>query len=59
MAFLRRCYHQILGPGRNLSKLANGLCRHSDVWVHLDPHLHWQATKSYVERGNAFWAYIA
>jgi hypothetical protein len=27
---------------------------HSDIWVHVDPHLIWQATKSYVERGNAF-----
>jgi hypothetical protein len=54
MAFLRCCYRQILGPRRHLAKLANGLCRHSDIWVHLDPHLIWQATKSYVERGNAF-----
>src|SRR5437016_1413903 len=54
MAFLRCCYHQILGPRRHLPKFANGLCRYSDVWVHFDPHLIWQATKSYVERGNAF-----
>jgi hypothetical protein len=54
MAFLRGCYHQILGPRRHLPKFANGLCSHSDVWVHLHPHLIWQATKSYVERGNAF-----
>jgi hypothetical protein len=52
--FLRGFYHQILGPRRHLAKLANGLCRHSDIWVHLDPHLIWQATKSYLERGYAF-----
>jgi hypothetical protein len=54
MAFLRGCYHQILGPRGHLPKFANGLCSHSDVWVHLHPHLIWKATKSYVERGNAF-----
>jgi hypothetical protein len=48
------CYHQILGPCRHFPKLANGCYRHSDVSVRLDPHLTWQATKSYVERGNAF-----
>jgi hypothetical protein len=47
-------YHQILGPRRHLPKFANGHCGHSDVWVRLHPHLTWQATKSYVERGNAF-----
>jgi hypothetical protein len=26
-----------------------------DAWVHLNPHLIWQATKSYLERGDAFW----
>ena len=51
---LRCCYHQILGPGSHLPKFANGCYRHSDIWVRLDPHLTWQATKSYVERGNAF-----
>jgi hypothetical protein len=54
MALLRGCYHQILGPRRHLPKFANGHCGHSDVWVRLHPHLTWQATKSYVERGNAF-----
>src|SRR5262249_4101603 len=54
MAFLRGCYRQILGPSRHLPKFSNSLCRHADAWVHLDPHLIWQATKSYVERGNAF-----
>jgi hypothetical protein len=29
---LRGSYRQILGPCRHLSKLANGLCRYSDVW---------------------------
>ena len=32
----------------------NGHCGHSDVRVRLHPHLTWQATKSYVKRGNAF-----
>ena len=54
MMILRCCYHQILGPGRHLPKFANGCYRHSDIWVRLDPHLTWQATKSYVERGDAF-----
>jgi hypothetical protein len=30
----------------HLSKFSDGLCRHSDVWFHLDPHSVWQATKS-------------
>src|SRR4051812_2852636 len=54
MVLLRGCYHQILGPRRHLPKLANGRCRHPDVWVRLDPHLSWQVTKSDVEAGNAF-----
>jgi hypothetical protein len=54
MVFLRCCYHQILGPRRHLPKFANGRCRHSDAWVCLDPHLSRQATKGYMERGNAF-----
>src|SRR5262249_11819446 len=54
MAFLRGCYRQILGPSRHLPKVSNRLCRHADAWVHLDPHFIWQATKSYVECGNAF-----
>ena len=53
-ALLRCYYDQILGPRRHLPKFANGLCRYSDASVHLDPHLIWQATKSYVERGNTF-----
>jgi hypothetical protein len=36
------------------ARFANGRCRHSDVWVRLDPHFTRQATKSYVERGDAF-----
>jgi hypothetical protein len=55
--FLRSWYHQILGPGRHLPKLANGLCSHASVSVHLDPHLSWQPTKSYVQRGNALGLY--
>jgi hypothetical protein len=54
MLFLRCCYHQILGPCRQLPKFANGRCRYSDAGVCLDPHLTRQASKSYVERGNAF-----
>src|SRR6266496_2463074 len=53
MAFLRRCYHQILGPRHDLPKFANGFCRYSGARVCLDPHLIWQPTKSYVECGNA------
>src|SRR3954465_14393916 len=54
MMILRCCYHQIFGPGRHLPKFADGCYRHSDIWVRLDPHLTWQATKSYVECGDAF-----
>jgi hypothetical protein len=54
MAFLRRCYHQILGPRRYLSQFADGLCRHCNARFHLNPHLTWQATKRYVQRANAF-----
>jgi hypothetical protein len=54
MAFLRRCYHQILGPRRYLSQFADGLCRHCNAWFHLNPHMTWQATKRYVQRANAF-----
>ena len=54
MTFLRGCYHQILGPRRQLPKLSNGLCRHAGAYVRLDLHLRWQAPESYVERGNAF-----
>jgi hypothetical protein len=57
MMILRCCYHQILGPGRHLPKFANGCYRHSDIWVRLDPHLTWQANKSYVERGDALGLY--
>jgi hypothetical protein len=53
-AFLGGCYRQVLGPRLHPPKFANGPCRHSDVWVHLDPHLIWQATKSYLERGSTF-----
>src|SRR6516162_652258 len=54
MAFLRGCYHQILGPRRHLPKLSNGLCRHAGAYVRLNLHLGWQAAESYVERSNAF-----
>jgi hypothetical protein len=54
MAFLRRCYHQILGPRRHLAEFADGLCRHGNARFHLDPHTTRQATKSYVKGGNAF-----
>src|SRR5262249_54947965 len=46
--FLRRCYHQILGPRRRLPEFANGFCRHRNARLHLDPHMTWQAAKSYV-----------
>jgi hypothetical protein len=45
MAFPRRCYHQILGPGRYLSEFTDGLCRHCNARFHLNPHTTWQATK--------------
>jgi hypothetical protein len=48
MAFLRRYYHQILGPRRHLPELADGLRRHCNAWFRLNPHMTWQATKSYV-----------
>jgi hypothetical protein len=48
------CYDQVLRPRRHLPQLANGLCRHSDASVYLDPHLIRQATKRYLERCNAF-----
>jgi hypothetical protein len=54
VAFLWGCYHQILGPLLDLPKFANGLCRYSDASVHVDSHLIWQATESYVERSSAF-----
>ena len=46
MAFLRDCYHQILGPRRHLPKLSNSLCRHAGAYVRLNSHLGWQAAKS-------------
>jgi hypothetical protein len=46
MAFLRCCYHQILGPRRYLPKFANSLCRHAGAYVPLNPHLGWQATEA-------------
>jgi hypothetical protein len=54
VSFLWGCYYQILGPLLHLPKFANSLCRYSDTSVHLDSHLIWQATESYVERGSAF-----
>src|SRR5262252_3813408 len=48
IAFLRRCYHRILGPRRHLPEFADGLCRHCNAGFHLNPHITWQATKSYV-----------
>jgi hypothetical protein len=59
MAFLRRCYHQILGPRRYLSQFADGLCRHCNARFHVNPHTTWQATKRYMQRANAFWACIS
>jgi hypothetical protein len=52
MAFLRCCYHQILGPRRHLPKFSNSLCRHAGASVRLNPHLGWQAAESYVERSD-------
>jgi hypothetical protein len=50
---LRDCYSQVLGPRCYLPKFTDCLCRHSDAWVCLHPHLSRQATKSYLEGGNA------
>src|SRR5215470_8980337 len=52
MAFLRGCYHQVLGPRRNLAKLADGLGRHANVFVRLNLHRVRQATERHLERGN-------
>ena len=50
IAFLRSCYRQILGPCREPPQLAD----RSDVCFQLHPHRIWQATKSYLERGDVF-----
>jgi len=42
------------GHAVTFRKSANGLCRHSDAWVYLDPRLIRQATKRYAECCNAF-----
>jgi hypothetical protein len=49
--------YQIRRPRRQFSKLANGLCSHSDASVYLDRHLIRQATERYVERCNALGLY--
>src|SRR5262245_2429978 len=54
IAFVWRCYGQILGPRGHLPKFAYSLWRRLDAWVHLDSHLIWQATERYVERCDAF-----
>jgi hypothetical protein len=54
MAFLRCCYHQILGPRHHLPKFSNSLCRHASAYISLNPHFGWQAAESYVERSDAF-----
>ncbi len=46
---------KIFRPSRYLAQLTDGLGRHFDVWVHLDPHLIWQATKCQLKRGNALY----
>jgi hypothetical protein len=53
MAVLRGCYDQVVGPSRHLPKFTDRFCRHPDVWVHLHPHLIWQATEGYVKRSKA------
>ena len=57
MVFLWGRYRQILGLRRDFSEFADRLGGYSDISVRLDPHLIWQATKSYVKRGNAFGLY--
>jgi hypothetical protein len=46
IALLRSCYGQILGPRGHLPKFAYSLWRRLDAWVHLDPHLIWQAPRA-------------
>ena len=52
-AFLRGYYRQILKPRRHFAKFADGFCQHGDALIYLNPHRSRQATKSYLERGNA------
>jgi len=54
MAFLGRCYGQIFRPRRHLPKFSNGVCGYSEIFVCLNSHLIWQATKCDVERGSVF-----
>jgi hypothetical protein len=54
MTLLRCCYRQIFRPDRHLAKFADGLPRQFDLWVHLYPHLIWQAAKSQLECSYAF-----
>jgi len=44
---------QIRRPCRHLAKVADRLCRHFDLWVHLHLHFIWQATQRRLKRGDA------
>src|SRR5215471_155584 len=54
IAFRGRRYDQIVGPGRDVAKLADGLCGDRDIRVDLHPHLPGQAAKSDLKRVDAF-----
>ena len=52
--FLRRRDCQVVRPNRHLAKVADGPCRYFDARLHFDTHPIWQATKSKLERSDAF-----
>jgi hypothetical protein len=54
IVFRGRYDDQILGPRCHFPQFANGLCGHGNARLRLDPHVTRQATKSYVQRANAF-----
>jgi hypothetical protein len=54
MTILWRRYRQVFRPNYNHAKLADCLCRYTNVCVHLDRHLSGQPTKRELERSDAF-----
>jgi hypothetical protein len=54
IVFLRNAYHCVFGPRRHLAEFADGLCRHGNARLDLDPHTTRQTSKSNVKGGNAF-----
>src|SRR5215467_8512129 len=55
IACVRCCNRQVLWPRRYLPKLADRLCRNTDVFVYLNSHRGWKATESNLEGRNASW----